>query len=88
MEKPITGLEALATLRSTIDLEIKALHLLRDQFDDTWSSALDLLFACTGKVVVSGIGKSGIIARKIAATLASTGTPAFFLHPAEALQNT
>jgi KpsF/GutQ family protein len=85
MKQPISGQDALDTLRSTIDLEIKALHLLREQFNAAWSSALDLLYACTGKVVVSGIGKSGIIARKIAATLASTGTPAFFLHPAEAL---
>ncbi len=79
------GQAMLGRLEATVDLEIQALRLLREQFDATWASALDVLYACTGKVVVSGIGKSGIIARKIAATLASTGTPAFFLHPSEAL---
>src|SRR5574340_922708 len=48
-------------------------------------SAVDLLYACAGRVVVTGLGKSGLVARKVAATLSSTGTPALFLHPAEAL---
>src|SRR5262249_25902647 len=50
-----------------------------------FDGAVDLLYACTGRVVVTGMGKSGIIARKIAATLSSTGTPALFMHPVEAL---
>ena len=57
---------------------------LRDQLDGGFVQAVALLLGCRGRVVVSGIGKSGHIARKIAATLASTGTPAFFVHPAEA----
>ena len=85
MGQHFEGQSMLESLRSTVDLEIRALQLLQDQFDATWARALDILHTCTGKVVVSGIGKSGIIARKIAATLASTGTPAFFLHPGEAL---
>src|SRR5689334_24226000 len=52
---------------------------------DDFNRALELLYCCAGRVVVTGMGKSGIIARKIAATLSSTGTPALFLHPAEAL---
>ena len=79
------GGRGLELLQAVVDLEIKALQTLRDQFGANWVQALDMLFACAGRVVVSGIGKSGIIARKIAATLASTGTPALFLHPAEAL---
>src|ERR1051325_5887293 len=50
-----------------------------------FASALEMLHACNGRVVVTGMGKSGIIARKIAATLSSTGTPALFMHPAEAI---
>jgi len=79
------GSQGLALLQTTVDLEIKALRTLRDQLGATWVQALNLLLACSGRVVVSGVGKSGIIARKIAATMASTGTPALFLHPAEAL---
>src|SRR5437764_14876280 len=51
----------------------------------TFEKAVEILFACKGRVVVSGMGKSGLIGRKISATLSSTGTPSFFLHPAEAL---
>ncbi|MDY6863690.1 MAG: KpsF/GutQ family sugar-phosphate isomerase, partial [Thermodesulfobacteriota bacterium] len=56
---------------------------LRDRIDKEFSMAVDLIYECNGKVVLLGIGKSGLICKKIAATLASTGTPAFFLHPAE-----
>jgi len=57
---------------------------LAERIDDTFLGALNLILSCRGRVIVSGIGKSGHIARKIAATLASTGTPAYFVHPAEA----
>ena len=57
---------------------------LRDQLDHDFIGAVEFLLGCRGRVVVSGIGKSGHVARKFAATLASTGTPAFFVHPAEA----
>jgi arabinose-5-phosphate isomerase len=72
-----------AALR-VFDLESQAIHDLAQMLDDRFSRALDLLTRIKGRVVVSGMGKSGHIAHKIAATLASTGTPAFFVHPAEA----
>ena len=65
--------------------EISGINQVCNQIDDDFVAAVNLLLACTGKVVVTGMGKSGHIASKIAATLASTGTPAFFVHPAEAL---
>src|SRR5512144_3352951 len=66
-------------------VEAAAIEGLRGKLDERFGKAVDLLMAARGKVVVSGMGKSGLIARKIAATLASTGTPAFFLHPAEGI---
>ncbi|RQS16998.1 arabinose 5-phosphate isomerase KdsD [Burkholderia sp. Bp8998] len=75
---------ALALARDVLDIEADAVRALRDQLDGEFVQAVALLLGCRGRVVVSGIGKSGHIARKIAATLASTGTPAFFVHPAEA----
>ncbi|WP_175996678.1 arabinose 5-phosphate isomerase KdsD [Burkholderia stabilis] len=75
---------ALALARDVLDIEADAVRALRDQLDGDFVQAVALLLDCHGRVVVSGIGKSGHIARKIAATLASTGTPAFFVHPAEA----
>ena len=73
----------LARARRVLDVEARALAAVRDRLDESFTKALDLLLACRGKVVVTGIGKSGIVCRKIAATLASTGTPAFFLHAGE-----
>lgn len=67
-----------------IRLEAEALGLLADALDDSFDRAVELILAAKGRVVCSGMGKSGHIARKIAATLASTGTPAQFVHPAEA----
>lgn len=75
---------ALALARDVLDIEADAVRALRDQLNGTFVEAVALLLGCRCRVVVSGIGKSGHIARKIAATLASTGTPAFFVHPAEA----
>lgn len=69
---------------AVIDTEAKAVDALKQQIDAQFVRACQLLLACKGRVVVTGIGKSGHIAGKIAATLASTGTPAFFVHPAEA----
>jgi len=72
-----------------VRVEAEALRALADRIGgpmgDDFNRALDLLYCCTGRVVVTGMGKSGIIARKVAATLSSTGTPALYLHPAEAL---
>lgn len=77
--------EPIVSARRTLTTEIDALAALRDRLDEDFSRAVELVLACEGRVVVSGIGKSGHIARKIAATLASTGTPSFFMHGAEAL---
>lgn len=70
--------------KRVLEIEARAIANLIDRLDHRFSQAVDVLFACTGKVVVSGMGKSGLIGQKIAATLASTGTPAFFLHPQKA----
>ena len=68
----------------TIGLEIEAVEQLRSRIDEHFVRACELILACKGRVVVVGMGKSGHIGKKIAATLASTGTPSFFVHPAEA----
>lgn len=73
----------LALAREVLDIEIEGLAAVRGQLNGGFEEALALLAGCTGRVVVTGIGKSGLVARKIAATLSSTGTPAFFLHPVE-----
>jgi len=70
--------------RQVIKTEAEALLLLVDALDDQFDAAIDAMLASTGRIIVSGMGKSGHIARKIAATFASTGTPAHFVHPAEA----
>jgi len=70
--------------KKTINREIEALEVMENSLDDTLSKALDLLQNTKGRVIVTGMGKSGHIGNKIAATMASTGTPAFFLHPSEA----
>jgi arabinose-5-phosphate isomerase len=75
---------ALVMAREVLEIEAKAVSDLIGRLDHRFTQAVELLLNCRGRVVVSGIGKSGHIARKIASTLASTGTPAFFVHPAEA----
>jgi arabinose-5-phosphate isomerase len=70
--------------REALRIEARAVAALVDRLGDDFGRACRMLLACTGRVVVSGMGKSGHVGGKIAATLASTGTPAFFLHPAEA----
>ena len=69
--------------REVLDIEMEGLAAVRGQLGSGFLATLELLSACTGRVVVTGIGKSGLVARKIAATFSSTGTPAFFLHPVE-----
>lgn len=73
----------LVKAREVLDIEARGLAVVRDRLDDSFVRALELLASCTGRVVVTGLGKSGLVGRKIAATLSSTGTPAFFLHPVE-----
>ena len=74
----------LATARRALAIEARAVEALLARLDGRFAAACQVCLDCQGRVVVTGMGKSGHIARKIAATLASTGTPAFFLHPAEA----
>jgi arabinose-5-phosphate isomerase len=74
-----------ALARKVLETEAAAILALVDRLDDRFERAVRLLLECRGRVIVTGMGKSGIICRKIAATLSSTGTPAFFLHPAEAI---
>src|SRR5690625_5631600 len=81
----MSTIDYLASARRTFDIEISALQALKDSLGAAFTEAVQRLLACRGRVVVTGIGKSGHIGRKIAATLASTGTPAFFMHAAEAL---
>lgn len=75
--------EWIAAAREVFDTEICGLAAVRDQLDASFAKAVALLGACTGRVVVTGLGKSGLVGRKIAATFSSTGTPSFFLHPVE-----
>ena len=75
---------ALALAREVLETEAAAVVALIERLDERFVRAVDLILACRGRVVVSGIGKSGHVGRKIASTLASTGTPSFFMHPAEA----
>ncbi|RBP49657.1 KpsF/GutQ family sugar-phosphate isomerase [Arenicella xantha] len=74
----------LDSARQVLEIESAAIKQQIDQLDATFERACELILACEGRVVVTGMGKSGHIASKIAATLASTGTPAFFVHPGEA----
>jgi arabinose-5-phosphate isomerase len=73
------------TAKRVLRIEAAAISDLIARLDARFTNAVDLLLACKGRVVVTGMGKSGLVGRKIAATLSSTGTPALFLHPAEAL---
>ncbi|MCP4330385.1 MAG: KpsF/GutQ family sugar-phosphate isomerase [Alphaproteobacteria bacterium] len=76
--------EDIAAAREALGLEADGLNALAAALDESFASTIDILVAVTGRVIVSGMGKSGLVARKIAATLASVGTPAAFVHPGEA----
>jgi arabinose-5-phosphate isomerase len=76
---------ALALARRVLETEARAILDLVDRLDGRFETAVEMLAECRGRVITTGMGKSGIISRKIAATLSSTGTPAYFLHPAEAI---
>src|SRR5216684_1549474 len=76
---------SLEIARKVLEIEARALAELVDRLDESFNQALEILFSCRGRVVVTGMGKSGLIGQKISATFSSTGTPSFFLHPAEAL---
>jgi arabinose-5-phosphate isomerase len=68
-----------------IDIEMKGLSLLREQIDSSVKSAVEIIFNCSGKVILTGMCKSGLVAKKIASTMSSVGTPAIFMHPAEGM---
>ena len=80
----MTPQEIVASARKVIEIEQHGLKLLHDGIDDAFVRAVNLILETKGRVIISGMGKSGHIGQKIAATLASTGTPSFFIHPAEA----
>lgn len=82
--KAQTMLDPLAIAQQTLDIEIAALKAMRQRLDHRINQAVEIVLEMRGRVVVVGMGKSGIIGQKIAATLASTGTSAFFVHPGEA----
>jgi arabinose-5-phosphate isomerase len=85
MNKPYSAApRALDLARQVLNIEADAVRALTQRIDDHFLQALNLILACQGRVIVSGMGKSGHIARKIAATMSSTGTPAYFVHPGEA----
>ena len=71
--------------RQVVRTEAEAIKLVESVIDDSFAMAVDMIYNCSGSVIVSGIGKAGIIGQKISATMASTGTPSHFLHPAEAV---
>lgn len=82
--KSLTSQDILTLARETLHKEAEALTHMATELDEQFIGAVDRILACTGKVILTGMGKSGLIGRKIAATLASTGTPSFYLHPGEA----
>ncbi len=75
----------LETARKALETEAEAIIRVRDMLDENFIRTIELIFACEQRVVVTGVGKSGLVCKKIAATLASTGTPAFFLHAGDAI---
>ncbi|MBR5902135.1 SIS domain-containing protein, partial [bacterium] len=77
-------MDHLSVARNVLKLEARAIDGVSERLTDSFSRAVELMFACRGRVIVLGMGKCFHIARKIAATLASTGTPAFAVHPGEA----
>ncbi|MFX0198740.1 MAG: SIS domain-containing protein, partial [Candidatus Hodarchaeota archaeon] len=78
-------MDCILEIKQVIAQEVNALQELAERVNEDYPKAVQLLYTCRGKVIVSGIGKSGVIARKIASTMASTGTSSMFLHPTEAL---
>jgi len=78
-------IDVLQIAKNTFQIEIDAMHQVMDRLNGSFVDAVETLIECKGRVVVTGMGKSGIIGRKIAATLSSTGTPSLFMHPAEGL---
>lgn len=83
--RPGSRKAVLRDIREVIGMEARTLQKIAATVDDRFVDAVQLILRCRGKVAVTGVGKSGLVAQKVAATLTSTGTPAFFMHPADAL---
>ena len=81
----MTNFDYIAVAKKVLEIESKALTKQIDQIDQAFVDACELCLECSGKLIVMGLGKSGHIADKIAATLSSTGTPSYFIHPSEAI---
>lgn len=77
--------EVLESARNTLTIEADSITALRDRIDDSFYCAVEMISGCSGRLVITGMGKSGLICQKITSTMASTGTPSFFLHPAEGI---
>ncbi|MCB5185574.1 KpsF/GutQ family sugar-phosphate isomerase [Methylobacillus gramineus] len=84
LQKSSSAKAPLQLAREVLEIEAREVQALAERLDENFVNAVELILQCRGRVVVTGIGKSGHVGHKIAATLASTGTPAFFMHPAEA----
>jgi arabinose-5-phosphate isomerase len=84
MSSPSLNRQITASGKIILEQEARAIHLMAERLDERFSDAIELLASCRGKIIISGMGKSGIIAQKIAATMSSTGSTALFLHPADA----
>ena len=69
--------------KEVLDIEANSILQLKNRINGNFDKAIEILYSCKGRVIVTGMGKSGLIGKKIAATLSSTGTPSYFLHPAE-----
>jgi len=83
--EPESGQDILEQARRVVKIEARAVEGLLDRLDESFVQAVEMILGCRGRVIVSGVGKSGIIGRKVAATLTSTGTPALFIHPVDCM---
>ena len=79
------NIDITSEIKSVIDIELKGLKCLKERINSSIKSAVQTIFNCQGKVILTGMGKSGLVAKKIAATMSSVGTPAMFMHPAEGM---
>ncbi len=80
----MTNFDFMSSAKKSISVEIQSLHELQTTVDEKFTKACQTILACQGRLIITGMGKSGLVGRKMAATFASTGTPAFFVHPGEA----
>src|SRR3972149_8220642 len=78
-------MDIISQIKDIIDIEIEGLLNLKDKVNSDFKQVVEKIYSCRGKIILSGMGKSGLIAKKIASTMSSTGTPAVFMHPAEGM---